>query len=73
MATLRNMRKLAAVSREIQEIARNSQIPNTFVQENTEEYITQFSEEVEGRVNKKLSQELNRPESPILGALTKLD
>ena len=38
----------------------------------TEEYITQVSEEKEGRVTKKLSQEYNRMESRILGALTKV-
>ena len=38
-----------------------------------EEYITQVSEEIEGRVSKKLSQEFNRTGSRILGALCKLD
>ena len=38
-----------------------------------EKYITQVSEEIEGRVTKKLSQELSRKESRILGALSKLD
>ena len=37
------------------------------------EYITQVSEEIEGRVSKKLSQEFSRTESRILGALSKLD
>ena len=35
--------------------------------------MTQVSEEIEGRVSKKLSQEFNRTESRILGALSKLD
>ena len=39
----------------------------------TEEYITQVSEEIKWRVTKKLSQEFNRTESRILGALSKLD
>ena len=39
----------------------------------TEEYITQVSEEIGGRVTKKLSQEFSRTESLILGALSELD
>ena len=37
------------------------------------EYITQVSEEIEGRVTRKLSQEFSWRESRILGALSKLD
>ena len=74
MATLRNKRKLAAVTRETQEEhPRNGQSRNTSVLRINEEYITQVSEEIEGRVTKKLSQEFNRTESRILGALSKLD
>ena len=74
MATLRNKRKLAAVTREAQEEnARNGQSRNTSVPRINEEYITQVSEEIEGRVSKKLSQEFSGTESRILGALTKLD
>ena len=73
MATLRNKRKLAAASRETQEHSRNSQLQNTSVPGITEEYITQVFEEIEGRVIKKLSHELSRKESCILGALSKLD
>ena len=74
MATLRNKRKLAAVTRESQEEnPRNGQSRNTFVPRINEEYITQVSEEIEGRITKKLSQEFNRIESRILGALSKLD
>ena len=74
MATLRNKRKLVAVTREIQEKnPRNGQSRNTSVPRIDEEYITQVSEEIEGRVTKKLSQEFNRTESRILGALSKLD
>ena len=74
MATLRNKRKLAAVTRETQEDhSRNGQSRNTYVPRINEEYITQPSEEIEGRVSKKLSQELSRTESRILGALSKLD
>ena len=74
MATLRNKRKLAAVTRETQEEnPRNGQSRNTSVPRINEEYITQVSEEIEGRVSKKLSQEFSRTESRILGALSKLD
>ena len=73
MATLRNERKLAAVSRETQEHTRKSQSQNTFVPGITEEYITQVSEEIEGRVTEKLSQDFSRTESRILGTLSKLD
>ena len=74
MATLRNKRKLAAVTRETQEeIPRNGQSRNTSVPRITEEYIAQVSEGIEGRVTKKLSEEYSRTESRILGALTKLD
>ena len=74
MATLRNKRKLAAVTRETQEEhPRNGQSRNTSVPRINEESITQVSEEIEGRVTKKLSQEFSRIESRILGALSKLD
>ena len=37
------------------------------------EYISQVSEEIEGRVTKKFSKERSRTDSRILGALSKLD
>ena len=73
MATLRNKRKLAAVSRLTTENTRNNQSQNTLNPGMAEKYITQVSEEVEGRVTKKLAQEFSRTESRILGALFKLD
>ena len=74
MAMLRNKRKLAAVTRETQEeTLRNGQSRNTSVPRINEEYITQLSEEIEGRVSEKLSQEFSRSESRILCALSKLD
>ena len=74
MATLRYKRNLETVTREIQEEKpRNGQSRNTSVPRINEEYITQLSEEIEGRVSKKLSQEFSRTESRILGALSKLD
>ena len=74
MATLRNKRKLAAVTRETQgEHPRNGQSRNTSVPRNNEDYITQVFEEIEGGVTKKMSQEFSRTESRILGGLSKLD
>ena len=74
MATLRNKRNLAAVTRETQEEhPGNGQSRNASVPRINEKYITQVSEEIEGRVSKKLSQEFSRTESGILGALSKLD
>ena len=74
MATMSNKRKLAAVTRDTQEEhPRNGQSRNTSVPRINEEYITQVSEEIEGRVTKKLSQEYSRTECRILGALSKLD
>ena len=74
MATLRNKRKLAAVARETQEEhPRNGQSRNMSVPRTNEEHITQVSENIYGRVAKKLSQEFSRTESRILGALSKLD
>ena len=74
MATLRNKRKLAAVTRETQEEhPRNGQSRNTPVPRINEEYITQVSEEIEDRITKKLSQEFNRIESRISDSLSKLD
>ena len=73
MATLRNKRKLAAVSRETLEGNRGSRGRNVLDPELTQDYISQVSEEIEGRVTKKLSKEFNKTESRILGALSKLD
>ena len=74
MATLRNKRKLAAVTREIQdENPRNGRSRNTSVPRINEDYLTQLSEEIEGRITKKLSREFSRIESRISDALSKLD
>ena len=59
MATLRNKRKLAAVTRETQEEhPRNGQSRNTSIPRINEEYITQVSEEIEGRVTNKTLKEI---------------
>ena len=55
MATLKNKRKLAAITTETQgEHPRNGQSRNTSAPRINEEYITHISE-IEGRVTKKLS------------------
>ena len=74
MAILRNKRKLATVIRETQEEhPGNGQSRNTCVPRINGEYIKQVSEEIEGRVTEKLSQEFSTTESRILGARSKLD
>ena len=70
---MRNKRKLAAVSRETPESTRNGRTQTILDPELTQDYISQVSEEIEGRVTKKLSKEFSRTESRILGALSKLD
>ena len=73
MATLRNKRKLAAVSRETPDGSRSRRGQNVLDPDLTQDYISQVSEEIEGRVTKKLSKEFNKTESRILGALSKFD
>ena len=73
MATLGNKRKLAEVSRETPESTRNNRGQNTLDSDLAQDYISQVSEEIEGRVTKKLSKEFSRTESRILGALSELD
>ena len=60
MATLINKRKLAAVSRETHEKTGKSRGQNTFDPELTQDYISQVSEEIEGRVTKKLKKRAER-------------
>ena len=57
----------------MEEHPRNGQSRNTSVLRINEEYITQVSEEIKGRITKKLSQDFNRIESRISDALSKLD
>ena len=73
MATLRNKRKLAAVSGETAENTRNNQSQNTLNPGMAEKYITQVFEKIEERVTRRLSQEFRRTKSRNLGALSKLD
>ena len=73
MALLRSKKKLEAVARKTHEYPRNNQSQGSTTPGKTEDYIAQVSEEIEGRVTKRLSQEFSRTESRILGALSKLD
>ena len=74
MATLRNKRKLAALNKEnCEELRRRYLAQNSNAPRSQEDYITQVSEEIEGRVTKKLSQEFSRTGNRILGALYRLD
>ena len=73
MAT-RNKRKLAALYKEnCEEHPRGNVTQNSAAPRSQEDYITQVSEEIEGRVTKKLSQEFSSTENRILGALARLD
>ena len=73
MATVRTETKLAAISRETPEGSRSSGAQNVLDPGSAQDYISQVSEEIEGRVSKKLSKEFSKTESRILGALSKLD
>ena len=55
-----------------EERPRNGQTRNEAVPEINVDYITQMSEEIEGRVTKKLFQEFSGTESQLLGALSNL-
>ena len=74
MATPRNKRNLAALNKEkCEDYTRNNLAENSIVPRSQEDYITQVSEEIEGRVTKKLSQEFSMTENRILGSLSRLD
>ena len=73
MAT-RNKKKLAALNKEnCEKHPRSNLVQHSNVPRSQEDYITQASEEIEGRVSKKLSQEFSRTENRILGALARFD
>ena len=73
MAT-RNKKKLAALDEEnCEEHPRSNLTQNSNVPRSQEDYITQVSKEIEGRVTKKLLQEFSSTENRILGALARLD
>ena len=72
--TTRNKKKLAALNKEnCEEHPRSNLAQNSNAPRSQEEYITQVSEEIEGRVTKRLSKEFSRTENRILGALARLD
>ena len=74
MANLRIQQKIAALNKKkCEEHPQSNMAQNTNVPTSKEDYITQFSEEIEGRVMKKLSKEFSRTESRILGALSHLN
>ena len=74
MATLGNEGKLAALNKQnCREHSRNNLAQKSNVPKSQEDYITQVSAEIEGRVTKKLSQECSRTQNRILGALSRLD
>ena len=74
MASLRNNRKLAALSKEnCEEPPRSNLAQSSVVSRSKELYITQLSEENEGRVTKKLSQKFSRTENRIVRILARLD
>ena len=65
MATLKNKKKLEAVSRGTPEYTKNNQSQNRPNPGMAEGYITQVSEKIKELVNKKLSQEFSRTELRI--------
>ena len=72
--TTRNKRKLAALNKEnCEEHPRSNLAKNSNALRSQEDYITQLSEEIEGRVTKRLSKEFSRTVNRILGALARLD
>ena len=74
MATLRNKGKLAALNKEnCEELPRRYLAQNSNVPRSHKDFITQVSEEVEGRFTKNLSQEFSTTANLILGALSRLD
>ena len=71
--TTRNNRKLAALNKEnCKENPRSNMAQNSDAPRSQEDYITQVSEEIEGRVTKRLSKEFSRTENRILGSLARL-
>ena len=72
--TTRNKRKLAALNKEnCEEHPRSNLAQNSNAPRSQEEYITQVSEEIEGRVTKRLSKEFSRTKNRMLGALARFD
>ena len=73
MAT-RNKRKLAALKKEnCEEHPRSNLAQNSKIPRSQKDYRAQVSEEIEGRVTKRLSKQFIRTENRILSALARLD
>ena len=73
MAAPRNKKNLARLNKQnSEECPRNNLAQNSNNPRSEEDNITQVSEEIEGRVTKKLPQEFSRTENRILGALSHL-
>ena len=70
MATLRNKRKVAAVLRETPEGSRSSRAQNVLDPESAQDYISQVSEEIKGRVTKIFSKEFSKTKSRFVGVKT---
>ena len=71
---LRNKGKIDVVNLEIQrEHPRNILLRDINAPRVIEEYITQVSEDIEGRVTKKMSRKLSRTRNRILRTLSKVD
>ena len=72
--TTRNKKKLAELNKEsCEENPRSNLAQNSGAPRSQEDYITLVSEEIEGRVTKRLSKEFNRTKNRILGAVARLD
>ena len=65
---------MAALNKEnCEEHPRSNWAQNSSAPRSQEDYITQVSEEIEGRVTKRLSKEFSRTKNRIVGALARLD
>ena len=73
MRNTRNKRRLAEIQDNFEEDRSQGSSRDKSSVDPNENYITQVSQEIEGRIAKKLSQEFSKRESRILGALAKLD
>ena len=72
--TTRNKKKMAALNKEnCEEHPRSNLTQNLNAQRSQEDYITQVSEEIEGRITKKLSKQFSRTENRLLAALARLN
>ena len=68
--TTRNRKKLAALNKEnCEEHPRSNLAQNSGAFKSQEDYITQVSEEIEGKVTKRFSKEFSRTENRFLGEL----